>query len=98
MSSQNLLKCSNCQRFVGVKDPNDGTFRLFKWNIKVQLSDDPTWEEYSVQEIVSAQLLALIEEQATYRFVVYSGNVEEVQEALLVSQPCPSEKASIVDG
>ena len=55
----------------------------------MQLSDDPTWEEYSVQEIVSAQLLALIEEQATYKFVVYSGNVEEVQEALLVSQPCP---------
>ena len=98
MSSQNLLKCSNCQRFVGIRDPKDGTSRLFKWSVKVQLSDDPTWEEYSIQEIVSAQLLALIEEQATHKFVVYSRNVEEVQEALLVSQPCPSETASIVDG
>lgn len=43
------------------------------------------WETYSVQEIVSAQLLALIEEQATYKFLAYSGDLETSKDALLVS-------------
>ena len=38
-----------------------------------------------MQEIVSAQLLALIEEQATYKFMIYSGDIEKVKEALFVS-------------
>lgn len=43
------------------------------------------WETYSVQEIVSAQLLALIEEQATYKLLAYSGDLETSKDALLVS-------------
>lgn len=61
-------------------------FRLFKWSLAVQRSHDSLWETYSVQEIVSAQLLAMIEDQATFKFLAYSGNLEESKDALLVSK------------
>lgn len=42
------------------------------------------WETYSVQEIFSTQLLALIEEQAVYKFVVSSEHLEYANAALFV--------------
>lgn len=51
----------------------------------MQRTQGDIWETYSVQEIVSAQLLALIEEQATYKFMAYSGDLETSEDALLVS-------------
>ena len=70
---------------MGVEEKRVGTLRLFKWSLAVQRAQAMDWETYSVQEIVSAQLLALIEDQATRKFLTYSGNIEEAEEALLVS-------------
>ena len=39
-----------------------------------------------MQEIIAAQLLAAVEEQGVYKFIVYSGIIEQVEDALLVSQ------------
>jgi len=50
----------------------------------VQRSHGNIWETYSVEEIISAQMLALIEDQATYKFLTYSGNIENAKDALLV--------------
>ena len=82
-----MLSCESCREPVGVVDPEHGNIRLFKWSLAVQRSQDTVWETYSVPEIVSAQLLALITEQSIYKFLVYSGNTEEKKEALLVSEP-----------
>ncbi len=73
--------------------------RLFKWALALQSSDkrlskfvtafkrsgEGGWKTFSIQRIVAAQLLALIEESAVYKFLCYSGDVEEAKDALLVS-------------
>ena len=65
------------------------TFQLFKWGFAVQRTRGSDWETYSVQEIVSVQLLALIEEQAVHRFLAFSANIGDVQEALMASDDSP---------
>lgn len=76
-----------------------GSVRLFKWALALQNSDkrlskfvsafkrsgDGGWKTFSIQRIISAQLLALIEEQAVYKFMCYSGDIEDAKDALLVS-------------
>lgn len=42
------------------------------------------WETCTVQEIVSAQLLALTQEQAVYKFLAYSGDIEYAKTALML--------------
>ena len=59
--------------------------RLFKWGIALQRSRVLDWETCSVQEIVSAQLLALVEDQAAYKFLAYTGDVQDSKTALMVS-------------
>ena len=51
----------------------------------MQRNHDADWETYSVQEIISIQLLNMIEEQAVYKFIIYSGNIDDIKEALFVS-------------
>lgn len=57
-----------------------GGWRIYKANISVSLglgktaivnSDEETWETYSVETIVAAQLLELIEREGLRRFVVH---------------------------
>lgn len=70
---------------MGIEDKRDDSIRLYKWSIAVQRTRDADWETYSAQEVVSRQLLALIEEQAVYKFVLYSENISDAREALFVS-------------
>ena len=81
-----MLACSSCRELVGQEEKKAGTFRLYKWSLAVQRTEGNIWETYSVQEILSAQLLALIEDQAMYKFLAFSGAIENAQEALLVSE------------
>ena len=71
---------------MGVKEQEHGNVRLFKWALAVQRTHNEIWETYSVPEIISAQLLALTAEQATYKFLIYSGNLEDAEDVLLVSE------------
>ena len=42
------------------------------------------WEAHEVQEFLCLRLLALIESQAVYKFVLYSGILEMSEDATLV--------------
>ncbi len=79
-----MMVCSSCGDLVGEHEKRNGTLRLYKWSLAVQRSYGNIWETYSVQEIMSAQMLALVEDQATYKFLTYSGNIEDAKDALLV--------------
>lgn len=69
-----------------MKEEGKGSsLRLFKWSLALQRSRELDWETCSVQEIVGAQLLAVIEEQATYQFLAYTAGADKSQTALMVS-------------
>ena len=42
-------------------------------------------EIFPLQEVISAKLLAMVEDQAVHKFIVHSGNFVNITEALLVS-------------
>ena len=46
---------------------------------------ETAWEEHQVQNFICSRFLALIESQAVYKYIAYSGNIEENGDALLVS-------------
>lgn len=50
----------------------------------MQRTEDVGWETYSVQKIVSVQLLALIEEQAVYKIILSSEDFQYADVSLLV--------------
>ena len=50
----------------------------------MQLARDAAWESYPVQKFICAQLQALIQSQATRKFLAYSGDIADSKEALLV--------------
>ncbi|KAF6236507.1 hypothetical protein HO173_005288 [Letharia columbiana] len=82
---QGLLNCVSCREIVGIKDKKDRySLRLFKWSVTLQRSRGLDWETCSVQEIVSAQLLASIEDQAAYKFLAYTGEAEDSKPALVL--------------
>lgn len=100
-SAESLLACTECKQPVGVEDKAAaGSVRLFKWSVAIQNQDkrfskfmssfqrnrDYGWTVFSIQRIMAAQLLALIDEQAVYRFLLYSGDMEEAKDALMVSE------------
>ena len=42
------------------------------------------WEDHQVQQFLCSQFLALIESQATYKYVIYDGIPEDFVDALSV--------------
>lgn len=82
---QGLLNCISCGEIVGIRGKKErDSLRLFKWGIALQRSRELDWETCSVQEIVSAQLLVLIEDQAAYKFLAYTGNARDSKTALML--------------
>ena len=59
--------------------------RLSKLVSAFQRSKESGWKSYSIQRIISSQLLALTEELGVYKYLTYSGDIEESKDALLVS-------------
>ena len=78
------LACESCNERLGINDANSGGARLYKWNLSLRTGKDAVWQTLPVQEIVCAKLLALIDGQAIYKFLTYSGNIEDAPEALMV--------------
>ena len=84
---QGLLNCFSCGVAVGVKDKKEiNSVQLFKWSVALQRSRELDWETCSAQEVVSAMLLALIEDQAVYKFLAFTGDLEDSKTALMVSK------------
>ena len=77
--------CESCGAPLGVDEEENGVVRLYKWNICLRDAKDTPWEALPVQRIISARLLGLIESQATYKFLIFSGMIEDAKEALMVS-------------
>ncbi|PIG69035.1 hypothetical protein AARAC_008851 [Aspergillus arachidicola] len=73
------LLCENCNSLVGFEDTVAKGWRLFKTSLSVskQLSEgeceDPEWECHSLEVVVAAQLLELIERESARRFVLHCG-------------------------
>lgn len=82
---QGLLNCTSCREVVGIKDKEERySLRLFKWSVAVKRSRELDWETCSVQEIVSAQLLTLIEDQAAYNFLAYTDDADGSMTAMVL--------------
>ncbi len=83
-ASQSLV-CTSCGEPLGVDEDQSGGVRLYKWNLRLRHGTDAAWQTLPVQKIICAKLLALIDGQATYKFLMYGGKIDEAQEALMVS-------------
>ena len=79
-----LLECLSCRNEIGIETKKTGYFQLFKWNVALQTPDCRGWETSTLQTIISAQLLALIEDQAVSKFIIHTGNIECTKKALFV--------------
>ncbi|KAL9127806.1 MAG: hypothetical protein Q9217_003390 [Psora testacea] len=61
-----------------------GYFQIFKWNVALQTLGQAGWKTFPLQKVISAQLLAMIEDQAVHKFIVHTGDLDNVKEALLL--------------
>lgn len=77
------IECTSCSTLVGTI--SNGVIRFFKWSIRLRREKHSAWELYPLQKFLCAQLLSLIASQATRKFLVYSGAIQDAEEALLVS-------------
>ncbi|KAL9099645.1 MAG: hypothetical protein Q9163_004886 [Psora crenata] len=78
------LQCASCNYDVGFETMENGHFQVFKWSVALQVLGQPSRKTFSLQKIISAQLLAVIEQQAVHKFVIHSGDLENTKEALFL--------------
>ncbi|KAI9819501.1 MAG: hypothetical protein M1827_006949 [Pycnora praestabilis] len=78
------IQCSDCKAVLGVYDARANGYRIYKWSVAVRQDENDTSRQYPVQAFISAQLLALIDNQAVRRFVIHNKEVGETGSALLL--------------
>jgi len=61
-----------CHEALGFVDERADGWRLWKWSLCVQLNGQSDEQAFSIEMFVSAQLLAMIEDQAVRKFVMYN--------------------------
>ncbi|KAI9778508.1 MAG: hypothetical protein M1839_008038 [Geoglossum umbratile] len=64
------LVCAACQAIVGAVDERAEGWRLYKWSLAVQSTEDANVERFPTEAFVSAHLLALIENQGARKFII----------------------------
>ncbi|EON61953.1 hypothetical protein W97_01171 [Coniosporium apollinis CBS 100218] len=69
------LLCLGCGGLVGTIDDRVEGFKLWKWAVALSFGDEPP-KQYSIQKWVSAQLLALVENEGVRKFVVGDASAE----------------------
>ena len=84
VDSETELVCSACSTDVGSQGEDPQLVRLYKGSVHLQRNVDTDWQRCSVQKIISAQLLASIENQAVRKFLAYNGDIKNIEEGLLV--------------
>lgn len=67
------LLCTGCNAILGFQDQSPNGFRLYKSSVSLKPSGTSTWENFPATTFICAQLLAVIESQATRKFVLHSG-------------------------
>lgn len=77
---QSELRCDNCDFLIGMEDSISQGWRLFKTSLSASTPAEKqdnhgelAWQSHSIETIVAAQLLELIERESTRRFVIHSG-------------------------
>lgn len=83
-SPRTSANCTSCKATVATIEEDQGCVQLDKWALCIRDNENIPWEDYQVQQFLCSQFLALIENQATYRYVVYNGNLENSSHALSV--------------
>ncbi|KAJ5215224.1 uncharacterized protein N7498_001631 [Penicillium cinerascens] len=75
ISGQRTLECEKCNSIIGMEDPSANGWRLLKANVSLNTGKDSeeSWTTHSIEVIVAAQLLELIERESARRFVVHCG-------------------------
>ena len=76
--------CASCKAPVATIEEDQGCVQLDKWSLCIRENENMAWEEHQVQQLLCSQFLALIESQATYKYVVYNGIPEDSVDALSV--------------
>ena len=79
------MECVSCHKSLGIRDDISGALRIYKWSVILQYTQDAAWESYPARFFISAQLLSLIDSQAVYKFLAYSGDLDRSKDATLVS-------------
>jgi HECT-like Ubiquitin-conjugating enzyme (E2)-binding len=64
------LACATCQAIVGAVDERAEGWRLYKWSLAVQSTEEAKAERFPTRAFVSAHLLALIENQGVRKFTI----------------------------
>ena len=83
-STSTSANCTSCKTPVAMIEEDQGCVNLDKWSLCIRDNENMAWEDYQVQQFLCSQFLALIEIQATYRYVAYNGNPENSAHALSV--------------
>ncbi|KAF2088328.1 hypothetical protein K490DRAFT_65005 [Saccharata proteae CBS 121410] len=65
------LRCADCKTTIGAVDERAEGWRLWKWSVAISSNGTPP-VQYSTPKWISAQLLALIENQGVRKFVIDS--------------------------
>ncbi|KAL8735873.1 MAG: hypothetical protein Q9181_002651 [Wetmoreana brouardii] len=79
------VMCAVCKHPVGVAaGVSSANLKLYKWSLQFRRDSANSWEEPTVQKLVSAQLLAMIESQGIQKFVIHSEDSDTDIDALLV--------------
>ncbi|KAH0537089.1 hypothetical protein FGG08_006091 [Glutinoglossum americanum] len=93
-----ILACAACQTIVGATDERAEGWRLYKWSLAVQPTDDIAVERFPADPFISAHLLALIETEGGSKFIVETDEgggatpiVAPTRYESLLSDPQPTE-------
>lgn len=81
------LLCTGCNAILGFQDHSANGFRLYKSSVSLKPSGTSAWESFPATTFICAQLLAVIESQATRKFVLHSGANSDTDAHLVSSWP-----------
>ena len=84
MESNGKLLCRACTSPLGVFDKKLDGFRLFKWNIILLRDHGLEWERNSIQCLICAQMLELMEDQNVRKFIARTDESVGIEHGILV--------------
>ncbi len=77
------VQCKTCDTLVGTKDNSAEGYRVFKWAIALATGEEGE-EKFEIQQWVSAQLLAAIQNLGVRKFIVKEEQSRGEAEVLMV--------------
>lgn len=78
------IRCESCQSTLGSYDEHSRSVRLDMWSTIINSDGKSGWIEHSIQKLLCARMLELIDSQAVYRFLAYDNSLERSINSILV--------------